>query len=261
MNEKKNGFTSSLIPLPSSLRGLYAYCLGDEVTDQMVESVAGLSEAKPRVVRCGEIVAVVSEFGDEQVKVTRENVLAHERVVRRVLAETTPLPFRFGTVTSDAKLRSYIDSQRDSLKAQLERVRGCVEMSVKVIWNLEAVRREVAASFEQESKAIEAGGTRKGSGTAFLVMKRSEIFGEHTIKERAAEIADWLNESLKGTVREARVTVEPTAPLVISAAHLVERVRLKEYRDALDVARILRSELHFLTSGAWPPYSFTSVSS
>src|ERR1051326_6792806 len=150
MNEKKDVFTSSLHSHPSSLRNLYAYCLSDEVTEGAIESATGIAGAKPKLVRCGEIAAVVSEFDDEQVKVTRENVLAHEGVVRRVLAETTPLPFRFGTVTSEEKLQGYLDSQQDSLKAQLNRVRGCVEMSVKVIWNLEAVRREVERRYEQE---------------------------------------------------------------------------------------------------------------
>lgn len=262
MNEKRDErqtvFTSSLMLPPSSLRTLYAYCLSDEVTGSMIKSVTGIGGAKPKLVRCGEIVAVVSEFDNEQVKVTSDNVVAHERVVRRVFAETTPLPFRFGTVTSEAKLQSYLDSQQDSLTAQLNRVRGCVEMSAKVIWNLEAVRREVERRYEQETEPLN---TLKGSGTAFLVMKRSEILGDRMIKEQAEGIADWLKESLKGLVREAKVTVEPTAPLVISAAHLVEQARLEEYRAALSRARASRNELHFLTSGAWPPYSFTSAGS
>src|SRR5947209_1708637 len=240
---------------------LYAYCLSDEVTDSMIESVAGLSGAKTRLMQCGEIMAVVSEFDDERATVTRENVLAHERVVRRVLSETTPLPFRFGAVVTESQLQSYVDSQQDHLKAQLERVRGCVEMSVKVIWNLEAVRQEIAEHYEQESKAIGVGETRRGSGTAFLVMKRSEILGENVTRTRAEEIADWLAEALEETVREPQVPGEPSAPLVISAAHLVERRRLKDYRSALRCARSSRRDLHFLTSGAWPPYSFTIAGS
>lgn len=234
---------------------LYAYCLSDEVTGRMIETVTGLSEAKPHLVRCGEIMAVVSEFYDEHLEATGENVQAHERVVRCVLAETTPLPFRFGAIVTEASLQNYIDSQQAFLKAQLERVRGCFEMSVKLIWNPEEIRREVARVDEEVRE------TPKGSGTAFLVMKRREILGEQMMKERAEEIAAWLAESLKDTVRDMKVTVEPGAALFISAAFLVERARIKEYRAALRVALSLRSELHFLTSGAWPPYSFTSAGS
>ena len=238
---------------------LYVYCLSDELAAGVVESVAGMSGAQPRLICRGDIKAVVSDF-DEQVMVTRENVLAHERVVRHVLVETTPLPFRFGTIVHEAQLHSYLDSQQDSLKRQFERVRGCVEMSVKVIWELEAVRSE-ALQDEEEGVSSEATKKVAGKGTAFLATKRREILGDEALKKRAAEIADWLNKSLAETVRETQATIQPTQSLVMSAAYLVERARLKEYRAALQRAQQERSELHFLTSGAWPPYSFTNICS
>jgi hypothetical protein len=238
---------------------LYAYCLSDEAIDA-IEPVVGLAGAKTRLIRHGGIVAVVSDFSEAQITITRENVLGHERVVRRVLAEATPLPFRFGTIIGETKLESYLDSQHDALKAQLERVRGCVEMSVKVIWDLEAVRDE--ALQREEGKAV--GGAKEkvaGRGAAFLETKRREILGGEALKERAEDVAKWLDETLAVTARETRETVQPTQALVVSAAYLVERARLEEYGAALRRAQAEREELHFLTSGAWPPYSFTNISS
>jgi hypothetical protein len=239
---------------------LYVYCLNDEIAAGAIEAIIGMASEKPRLLHRGEIRAVVSDFADGQVPVTRENVMAHERVVRRVLVETTPLPFRFGTVVSEMKLQSYLDSQQASLKAQLERVRGCVEMSVKIIWELEAVRHE-ALQHEEESVSSGAGQKLAGKGTAFLATKRREILGDEALKKRAEEIARWLNQSLAGTARETQATLQPTESLVVSVAYLVERARLKEYRAALHQAQRERGELHFLTSGAWPPYSFTNISS
>src|ERR1051325_7371676 len=51
-----------------------------------------------------------------------------ERVVSRVLAKTATLPFRFGTLVSVERLDSFVAPQEEVLRAQLERVRGCVEM-------------------------------------------------------------------------------------------------------------------------------------
>jgi Gas vesicle synthesis protein GvpL/GvpF len=240
---------------------LYAYCLSDEVAARTVESEIGLAGAKPRLIWCKEIAAVVSEFDDEKAAVTRENVLAHERIVRRVLVETTPLPFRFGTIVSEARLQSYLNSQHASLRAQLARVRGCVEMSVKVIWKPEAIRHEDENLDAQVEIVGEAGQTTRGSGTAFLAAKRREILGDETLKARAEELSAWLASCLGDAVRESVVSLQPSESLVLSAAHLVERARLDEYREALRQARRERSELHFLTSGAWPPYSFTSAGS
>jgi Gas vesicle synthesis protein GvpL/GvpF len=232
---------------------LYAYCLGDEVTAEALESVAGIAGSAPRLLWRGEMAAVVSPFGDEKVAVTRENVLAHERVVRRVLVETTPLPFRFGTIVSEARLASYLDSQQERLKAQLERVRGAVEMSVKIIWRPEAEEVEAAGGVGEE----EAG--EAGSGTRFLLEKRRELLGEGALKERAEEVGEWLGRAVEGLVRESSVSLRPSENLILAASHLVERSRLADYRRALGRAKTERPELHFLTSGAWPPYSFTSV--
>ena len=240
---------------------LYAYCLSDEVTASTVESEIGLASAPPRLIRCGGISAVVSDLDESQVIVTRENVLAHERVVRRVLVETTPLPFRFGTIVSERELQSYVNSQQASLMAQLARVRGCVEMSVKVIWNKDTIRHEDERPKTQAEAQGGAGQIVKGSGTAFLLAKRREILGDERLKRRAEELAAWLAGCLEDVVREAQISLQPAETLFLSAAHLVERARLDEYRKALRRARREQSELHFLTSGAWPPYSFTSAGS
>jgi hypothetical protein len=232
---------------------LYVYCLSDEVTAGAVENEVGVAGARPRLIEHAGISAVVSPLDDEKIAVTRENVLAHERVVRRVLTETTPLPFRFGTIVSEARLTSYLDSQQGSLKAQLERVRGAVEMSVKIIWRPEAGGSEAAGGGGEE-EASEA-----GSGTRFLLEKRRELLGEGALKERAEEVSAWLGRTVEGLVRESSVSLRPSENLILAASHLVERSLLADYRRALGCAKTERPELHFLTSGAWPPYSFISV--
>ena len=99
--------------------------------------------------------------------------------------------------------------------------------------------------------------TEAGVGSAFLAAKRRALLGDEQRKERAAEVERWLAERLAGGVREARGGLRPAGPLVFAAAHLVERARLEEYRARLRSALAERGELHFLTSGPWPPYSFS----
>lgn len=235
-------------PRAAAFMNLYVYCLSDEVTTDALESVRGIAGAQPRLVRCAGLQAVVSPCGEERIAVTREHVLAHERVVRRVLAETTPLPFRFGTVVSEARLESYLDARRAGLSEQLARVRGAVEMSVKIIW---AGAAPAALAGEEQ--------TAGGQGTRFLLRKRRELLGEGEAEGRAAEVEAWLGRAVEGLVRESDVSLRPSENLILAAAHLVERGRLSDYRRALGRATAERPELHILTSGAWPPYSFTRV--
>jgi hypothetical protein len=239
----------------------YAYCLSDEVTGGMIEAVGGVGGAgEPRVIEHGGIRAVVSHLEGEHVSLTRDNVFAHERVIGSVLRHTTPLPFRFGTVVSAARLETYVNSQREFLQAQLARVRGSVEMSVKVIWSVSAVKREALGDDAKEG-APEDKSSAAGQGTAFLAAKRRELLGDETLREEAEETARWLALRLDDAVRETDVRVRPMEALVVAAAHLVERGRLEDYQERLRAARLERDDLHFLTSGPWPPYSFIQARS
>jgi len=252
---------------------LYLYCLSDELNaDELnacaIQSVAGIAEAVPRMVDLGAIKAVVSDVQIQQVIVTKDNVLAHERVIDFVMAQTTPLPFRFGSVVTAAELQTYVASNEDRLLALLDRVRGAVEMSVKIIWDRDAVRSQRAETRSEghligdhliEGHLINAEGA--GPGARFLLAKRQEIMGERDLKSRADEIASWLDEGLRGLVREKVIILNPADALVVSAAHLVERGRVAEYRERVNSLGRHRNDLRFLTSGAWPPYSFTRLRS
>ena len=233
---------------------LYAYCLAEVVDATEIESVVGVAGKAPHLITYDRITAVTSEFAGKRVEVTRENVYSHERVIDLVTAQTSPLPFRFGTLVSAMQLNKYVESNQRSLLGLLARVRGSVEMSVKVICQPEPSDRE---AIERETITIVEGGL--GTGARFLAAKRREIAQGEIIKGRAGEVATWLAVNLGGTVRESVVRLHPSAGLAVAAAHLVERARLDEYRERLSAARRERPDLYFLTSGPWPPYSFVDL--
>jgi hypothetical protein len=238
---------------------LYAYCLSDEATDDVIENAAGVAGAQARLIGLESIKAVVSDFHGERARVTRENIFAHEDIIHRVLARTTPLPFRFGMVISAARLESYLASNETALLSQLSRVRNTVEMSVKIIWDAEAIKR--AAIEWTGGSDIGSAAETVGPGAAFLAAKRREAAGGEALRKQAGEIARWLEHRLGAAVRESSVRVCPTQGMAIAAAHLVERARVDEYRAQVAEARRERGDLRFLTSGAWPPYNFCEVSS
>lgn len=274
---------------------LYAYCLSDEVTPETVEGAEGVAGAPVRLLRFGGLAAVVSEYGDGPVPVTRENVLAHNRVNARVLARVTPLPFRLGTLAGEERLAAYVEEHRRGLLASLERVRGCVEMGVKIIARAGSEREADAdsphAAAQGDADSAGAGspsdahagrggadagrggtgaaqsgtgaagaGAGVGRGTAYLLSKRSAMAVGEAAGRSAEEVAAWLAGRLGDAARESRVRVAPAEALAVSAAYLVERARLAEYRGRVRAARAERGgSLKFLTSGAWPPYSFSDV--
>lgn len=233
---------------------LYVYCVGDELSESAFEGTTGVGGARVRVLSLtGRLSAVVSEAPAEPVAATEENLLAHNRVNAAALAATTPLPFRFGTRAAPERLAEYAASNEAALAAALARVRGAVEMGVKLMLKAEAAGQ--GAKVKSEDKAEEA----VGRGTAFLLKKRREVLGGEEARVRAEGLAAWLAEGVAGLARESNVRVSPSEAIVVRAAHLVERERVGEYRERLRGLRAARADLRLLSSGPWPPYGFSDI--
>lgn len=225
---------------------LYAYCLVEDL-DALDATTHGISGAAVRLLRVDNFAVLVSNFEADTVAVNRENALDHAAVVRSVLDRTTPLPFRFGTLVTEQQLGSYISARKPALHTRFELVRGCVEMSVKII-------RETS----KDNQISESQGAIT-SGTAFLEEKRRELLGSGLQATEAAEISTWLHEQVEKLIRDEQVTVRPSEKLALAAAYLVERGKMSQYKQTLAAARESRPEFHFLFSGPWPPYSFANI--
>src|SRR5256885_1352594 len=98
---------------------LYVYCVAGELPELQVP---GVQNQFASVLGADPFRAVVSEFSGSELKPTKENLFAHERVVEAVMAIQTPLPFRFGTVVSEEKLRMFLQTNTENLQNDLEMV-------------------------------------------------------------------------------------------------------------------------------------------
>lgn len=229
---------------------LYVYCLAEGM-DVLEQSILGISGASVRVLKSENLSLLVSDLNEDSVPVTRDNALAHASVVRSILDHTTPLPFRFGTMVTEQQLQSYLSAHKPALENKLASVRGCVEMSVKIIWE-NSVEKQPETHETTQARA-------QGVGTTFLTEKRRQIIGDEQRTMEATEISTWLHENLSGLIRDEQVTIRPAERLVLTAAHLIKREKITEYRREVAETCQNRPELHYLLSGPWPPYSFANI--
>ena len=102
--------------------------------------------AAVRTIEFEDLVAVVSDVPGFHFDLTRENLLEHQRVLDEVLSRSDVLPFSFGTVAaSDEEVRELLLREGfEALHEQLEYVRGCVELELKVFWNEDRLFAEIA---------------------------------------------------------------------------------------------------------------------
>ena len=226
---------------------LYVYCIASLVLNGD-DLPPGLEDQKVSALSIEDLAIIVSKFSEDMVSVNRENVLRHDAVIRRVFAETTPLPFRFGTLATEDRLKNYVRARRESLVQRLETVKESVEMNVKVIW-----------SKANESEHDKVKPADLGAGVGFLLSKQREFRGADRLRNEAESIAIWLNGQLNDICKESRVNIEPSQKLVYSGAYLVHQSLVPQFRELLNAITTARPDLHFLVSGPWPPYTFADI--
>lgn len=82
------------------------------------------------------LAAVVSDSEVREYPLTRENMLAHQKVNEVVMKEFVVLPVKFCTIAENPELivGRLLDAKRDELESKLEYLNGKNEFGLKVIW-------------------------------------------------------------------------------------------------------------------------------
>src|SRR5437764_15491610 len=91
-----------------------------------------------RLLTYDDLAAVVSDAPQDQYDISRENLLAHQRVLTQALTRSEVLPVSFGTVAaSDQEVQELLHRAADALHRSLEDVRGRIEVELRVLWHEE----------------------------------------------------------------------------------------------------------------------------
>lgn len=112
--------------------GLYVYAVGRS-DDGELPPLQGVFDRPAYRLDVGSLYAVVSECPVGAVRAERRNIAATQRVLAALNAKFDLLPMAFGTITkSKDDLRLFLDEHRETLTAQLQRISGAIEMSLRL---------------------------------------------------------------------------------------------------------------------------------
>lgn len=114
--------------------GIYVYGMvpGDVKLNPGVPGV-GDPPGEIRLVRSGDLAALVSDVDITRPLGTPEDLQAHEEILDTVVTETPVLPLRFGAVLSseDAVAEELLDANHDEFAAALRQLEGCTQYVVR----------------------------------------------------------------------------------------------------------------------------------
>jgi hypothetical protein len=183
--------------------------------------------ADTEALAAGTLAAVCAPAGVGQV--SPEALWRHEQVVEALMEAADVLPVRYGMRFDDpTAVRAVVERRHDELVAALNRVRGAIELSVRVV-----------------ADGAPSHSSTPASGTEYL-----------RAKSRGALVARAVHEPLSELAR-ATVSRHPRRPgEVLTAAYLVDRGAASDFAQRVARIQDAHPELRLLCTGPWPPYSF-----
>ena len=178
---------------------------------------------------------VVSRSDRESHEVPEEAVLTHATVVEELLARSrSVLPARFGRAfASDDELSNAVRAKAPALEHGLTRVRGCVELGLRVLGH--EGRNDTSTDL---------------SGGEYMRARLAEA----TERDRlAAELHRPLAQLARASARFGGASGD-----LLHAAYLVPEEKIAAFREQVGRIETAHPELTMVCTGPWPPYTFAA---
>jgi len=208
----------------------------------------------------GRVAAVVSGLAGSRIRPQRANLAAHQAVLKRLMADTTPLPMAFGTIAASLEaIRGILVRNQRAFQEQLLRVAGKVEMGLRVAWDVPNIFEYFVNTHTELRLARDR-----------LLGARHEFTQEEKI-ELGRMFDRLLNDDREDHTRKVQRALAPVCAEfkanqcrgeheVMNVACLVRREAQEEFSAVVfAAARLFDNSFTFDYSGPWAPHNFVEL--
>jgi hypothetical protein len=225
---------------------------------ELTPTSRGIGDRDVRLVRHGEIAAMVSEIALDTPIGTPEDLTAHQRLLDAAATETPVLPIKFGAVLSseDDVAEGLLAANHDEFWQALKELEGRVEYLLKARYVERAVLGEIVSENPDAARL------------------RDEVRGEAEEASHAARVrlGELINEGITAKrAADTRAAIEALTPYAVAgnerepthqedAAHvafLVETDMAERFEEAAsELARKWHDRANVRLLGPLAPYDF-----
>lgn len=257
---------------------LYLYCLcpaSNLISNTMLAQfdLPGVDGRYPlNTLVVGQVAAVVgqiqttdfSEVNLQTIEWLATRAFQHEAIVERVMAQTTVLPVKFGTIfDSSTSLISFVSAQQKKIVTGLMNLRDQSEWSVKGYLSQERAEKRVCALNQPIQEKIDS--LSSSPGVRYLQQRQLATQIDTAINA-------WLDEACAATkanlIKEAKEAFDLRChsnavtgrdeSMVFNCSFLVADTALEQFQREFHTLQLDQAHagLNLELRGPWPPYNF-----
>ncbi|MEI8190651.1 MAG: GvpL/GvpF family gas vesicle protein, partial [candidate division NC10 bacterium] len=216
----------------------------------LAPAIRGLGGMPVYLIPWRTLAALVSDASSEGYPADPAHATCHAAVVEAAMQGGPILPVRFGTLLGGTqRVISMLEEHSATFEESLQRLRGRVEMGLKVLW-------EAGAAPPVEDHLPSDLDPAAGPGRRYLFQRLGEEQTSEAIRVRGEGLIQSIQTALDPLTEASRLRRFATPRLLLDAAYLVSRERLGMFCEGVERLGKQESGVRCLLSGPWPPYSF-----
>ncbi len=207
------------------------------------------------------IAAVISRTPVIKYDVNRENLMAHQKVIEGVMKDYTVLPVRFCTVSESVEdIRRVLRKRYTEFKDLLRGMDNMVELGVKSLWkDMKTVFHEIGENdpeIRRLKEKIASAPVDKGYADRITLGRMVQA----ALAARKKQESDTIVGTLKQISRKTCINKLHGDSMILNAAFLVEKGRVKEFDERMERLDDMNSErCIFKYVGPVPPFNFVNI--
>jgi hypothetical protein len=232
------------------MASLYLYAIMDAAAP--LAQVTGIDDQPVRRIVHESLAAAVSPVTTTRLRPERRNLMAHQKILTSFGVGRGVLPMRFGVVLPDeATIELILKTHESDLVRQLERVRGRVEMGLRVKWKEEDVFKNIL-ELNPELRHVRdlMSNTREAAIT----------LGTHVADALESERQNQqhlLHEAFGSGVVEFCFNAPKNDAQLINAACLIAHARTAEFESGVHRLGAMLDDRYLIDfNGPWAPHNF-----
>ncbi|MEM7621577.1 MAG: GvpL/GvpF family gas vesicle protein [Planctomycetota bacterium] len=235
---------------------VYAFC------DQPLEGapLVGLDNADVFFLEGGGMCAAVSRAPSGRLRPQRRLLAAHQRVLSSIVERVSVLPAAFGLVADDrGSLLEAMSLHAGTLRQELERIDGCVELEIRLAWTASNVFEHLV-EIDEMLRALRDELLQYGASAPHDLKVAVGRRVDAVLAHYRSDAETRLMQGIEPVCREVQGHAPGAEGELARIAALVERESLNAFDAALESAASTFDESHvFNIAGPFAPHSFVDL--
>jgi hypothetical protein len=242
--------------------GLYIYCIIGSVQDRNFGPNGIGSGSEVLTIGYNDLCMVVSRHPLTKFVVSRDNLIAHEKVIETVMQEfDSVLPVRFGTIASSAdEVRNLLDRRSREFRNLLRDMDHKIELGVKGLWkDLKTIYQELTRENKDILRAKEEIQNARGKKNMGAKIEVGRLV-ENALTRKKEKEQEGIAEALSKIAFDYKINKTVGGEMFMNAAFLVDKGREKEFDNLIEeLTNKYKSRTAFKYAGPLPVFNFVNV--